>query len=88
MKHLNPKQVLAVLEVARENSTRDWAILLLAFRHALRSQKVRQLGLSLLRGLATLPCVSQAICAQSAPNPWAHLNSTSRPWATNAAVTT
>jgi hypothetical protein len=29
MKYLNAKQVLAVLEAARENSTRDWAMLLL-----------------------------------------------------------
>ena len=46
MKHLNPKQVLAVLEAARENSTRDWAMLLLTFRHALRSQEVRQLKIA------------------------------------------
>ena len=46
MKYLNAKQVLGVLEAARENSTRDWAMLLLTFRHALRSQEVRQLKLS------------------------------------------
>jgi len=46
MKYLNAKQVLAVLETARENSTRDWAMLLLTFRHALRSREVRQLKLS------------------------------------------
>ena len=46
MKYLNAKQVLAVLEVARENSTRDWCMLLLTFRHALRSREVRQLKLS------------------------------------------
>jgi site-specific recombinase XerD len=45
MKHLNAKQVLAVLEVARENSTRDWAMFLLTFRHALRSHEVRTLKL-------------------------------------------
>jgi site-specific recombinase XerD len=43
MKHLNAKQVLAILEVARENSTRDWAMFLLTFRHALRSHEVRSL---------------------------------------------
>lgn len=43
MKYLNAKQVLAVLEAARENSTRDWCLFLLTFRHALRSQEVRQL---------------------------------------------
>jgi type 1 fimbriae regulatory protein FimB len=46
MKYLNAKQVLAVLEAARANSSRDWAMLLLTFRHALRSREVRQLKLS------------------------------------------
>lgn len=46
MKYLNAKQVLAVLEAARENSTRDWCLFLLTFRHALRSQEVRQLKVS------------------------------------------
>jgi site-specific recombinase XerD len=46
MKYLNAKQVLTVLEVARENSTRDWAMLLLTFRHALRSSEVRGLELT------------------------------------------
>jgi site-specific recombinase XerD len=46
MKYLNAKQILAVLESARENSTRDWTMLLLTFRHALRSREVRQLKLS------------------------------------------
>jgi type 1 fimbriae regulatory protein FimB len=46
MKYLNAKQVLTVFEAARENSSRDWAMLLLTFRHALRSAEVRQLKLS------------------------------------------
>ena len=46
MKHLNAKQILAVLEAARENSTRDWCLFLLTFRHALRSSEVRNLKLS------------------------------------------
>jgi len=46
MKYLNAKQVLAVLESARENSTRDWAMFLLTFRHALRSREVRNLKLA------------------------------------------
>jgi type 1 fimbriae regulatory protein FimB len=46
VKYLNARQVLAVLEAARANSTRDWAMLLLTFRHALRSREVRQLKLS------------------------------------------
>lgn len=46
MKHLGPKQVLAFLEAARENSTRDWTMFLLTFRHALRSSEVRNLQLA------------------------------------------
>lgn len=46
MKSLSSEQVRAVLEKARENSTRDWCMFLLTFRHALRSQEVRQLKLS------------------------------------------
>ena len=46
MKYLNAKQVLAVLEVARGNSTRDWCLFLLKFRHALRSSEVRKLKLA------------------------------------------
>src|SRR5580658_9460901 len=45
MKHLESKQILSVLRAAREYSTRDWAMLLLTFRHALRSSEVRQLRL-------------------------------------------
>jgi site-specific recombinase XerD len=43
MKYLNAKQILAFLEAARNNSIRDWCMFLLTFRHALRSQEVRQL---------------------------------------------
>ncbi len=46
MKYLSPAKVLAVLKAAREDSKRDWCLLLLCFRHALRSSEVRQLGLS------------------------------------------
>jgi site-specific recombinase XerD len=46
MKYLTAKQVLAFLEAARENSTRDWCMFLLTFRHALRSQEVRNLKLA------------------------------------------
>jgi site-specific recombinase XerD len=46
MKYLNAKEVLAVLEAARKNSTRDWCLFLLTFRHALRSQEVRQMKLA------------------------------------------
>jgi site-specific recombinase XerD len=46
MKSLNSQQITAVLKLARESSTRDWCMLLLTFRHALRSQEVRQLKLA------------------------------------------
>jgi site-specific recombinase XerD len=46
MKHLSARQVLAFLEAARGNSTRDWCCFLLTFRHALRSQEVRRLKVS------------------------------------------
>ena len=37
---LNPEETLAVLKAARERSTRDWAMILLAYRHALRASEV------------------------------------------------
>jgi len=40
------EQVKAVLKAARESSTRDWCAFLLTFRHALRSQELRQLKVS------------------------------------------
>ena len=46
MKALTTEQVKAILTAARESSTRDWCMLLLTFRHALRSQEVRQLKVS------------------------------------------
>ena len=46
MKSLSTQQITAILKLARESSTRDWCMLLLAFRHALRSQEVRQLKLA------------------------------------------
>jgi type 1 fimbriae regulatory protein FimB len=45
-KALSPTQVKAILKVARENSTRDWCLLLLTFRHALRSQEARTLKMA------------------------------------------
>jgi site-specific recombinase XerD len=44
--YLSPSDVLHILKAARESSTRDWCIFLVTFRHALRSQEVRQLKLS------------------------------------------
>lgn len=46
MKSLTTRQITAVLKQARESSTRDWCLFLLTFRHALRSQEVRQLKVS------------------------------------------
>jgi site-specific recombinase XerD len=43
---LTTEQVKSILKEARECSTRDWCLLLLAFRHALRSQEVRHLKLA------------------------------------------
>jgi site-specific recombinase XerD len=44
--YLQPKDVLNILRIARESSTRDWCMFLLTFRHALRSKEARQLRLS------------------------------------------
>jgi type 1 fimbriae regulatory protein FimE len=46
VRSLTTKQITAVLKQARESSTRDWCLFLLTFRHALRSQEVRQLKVS------------------------------------------
>jgi site-specific recombinase XerD len=37
---LSPEETLAVLKAARERSTRDWAMILLAYRHGLRASEV------------------------------------------------
>ena len=46
MKSLTTQQITAILKQARQSSTRDWCLFLLTFRHALRSQEVRQLRVS------------------------------------------
>ena len=43
---LSAEQMKAILKEARKSSTRDWCLFLLTFRHALRSQEVRQLKLA------------------------------------------
>jgi type 1 fimbriae regulatory protein FimB len=43
---LSAEQVKAVLKEARLHSTRDWCLLLLTFRHALRSREARTLKLA------------------------------------------
>jgi integrase len=40
MTFLTPEEVLTLLKVARERSTRDWAMILLAYRHGLRASEV------------------------------------------------
>jgi type 1 fimbriae regulatory protein FimB len=46
MAYLTPEEVLAVLKAARSRSTRDWAMVLLAYRHGLRASEVCGLKLS------------------------------------------
>jgi type 1 fimbriae regulatory protein FimB len=43
---LSAEQIKAILKEARRHSTRDWCLLLLTFRHALRSQEARTLKLT------------------------------------------
>jgi integrase len=43
---LSAEQVKAILKEARQHSTRDWCLLLLTFRHALRNQEARTLKLA------------------------------------------
>lgn len=45
-KCLSPDKILDVLKAAREHSTRDWCLLLLCFRHAIRSSEVRELKIT------------------------------------------
>lgn len=40
MAYLTPGETLAVLKAAREHSIRDWAMILLAYRHGLRASEV------------------------------------------------
>ena len=46
MTFLSPEEVLAVLKAAREHATRDWAMVLLAYRHGLRASEVCGLKLA------------------------------------------
>ena len=45
MAYLSPEEVLAVLKAARARSIRDWAMVLLAYRHGLRASEVCDLKL-------------------------------------------
>jgi len=44
--HLTPDEVIAVLKAARGRSIRDWAMVLLAYRHGLRASEVCDLKLT------------------------------------------
>jgi len=46
MVYLSPEETLTVLKTARARSTRDWAMILFAYRHGLRSSEVCNLKLS------------------------------------------
>src|ERR1700676_3076938 len=46
MTYLSPEEVLAVLKAARARSIRDWAMVLVAYRHGLRASEVCGLKLS------------------------------------------
>ena len=46
MAFLSTDEVLAVLKASRERSSRDWAMILLAYRHGLRASEVCNLKLS------------------------------------------
>ena len=46
MTFLTPVETLAVLKVAKQRSTRDWAMILLAYRHGLRASEVCRLKLA------------------------------------------
>ena len=46
MVHLEPLELLAVLKAARRRSARDWAMILIAYRHGLRASEVCDLKLA------------------------------------------
>ncbi len=46
MSYLTPEELLAVLKAARARSTRDWAMILLAYRHGMRASEVCGLKLA------------------------------------------
>jgi integrase len=46
MTYLTPEEILAALKAARGRSVRDWAMILLAYRHGLRASEVCGLKLS------------------------------------------
>jgi site-specific recombinase XerD len=49
MEHLTEKELLAVLRTAKEQSIRDWAMILVAYKHALRASETAGLTLDHLK---------------------------------------
>jgi type 1 fimbriae regulatory protein FimB len=49
MEHLTQSELLAVLRVAREQSVRNWAMILVAYKHALRASEAAALTLDDLK---------------------------------------
>ena len=45
MVHLEPAEVLAVLRAAKKRRTREWAMIVLAYKHGLRASEVCNLQL-------------------------------------------
>ena len=45
MEHLTEKELLSILKTAREESIRDWALILTVYKHALRASEVAALSL-------------------------------------------
>jgi integrase len=46
--YLSPAELLAVLKIARARSTRDWFMILIAYRHGLSASEVCELRLSVV----------------------------------------
>jgi integrase len=46
MVHLTPEELLAMLKTARARGARDWAMILLAYRHGLRASEVCDLKMA------------------------------------------
>ena len=46
MTHLTPEELLSVLKAARSRSARDWAMILLGYRHGMRASEVCGLKLA------------------------------------------
>jgi type 1 fimbriae regulatory protein FimB len=70
MTFLSPEEVLAVLKAAREHASRDWAMILLAYRHGLRASEVCGLKLAdidLKSGSISIPTVQSLYAHRGQP---------------------